>query len=259
MMASRMLTAVTAAVLLVTSPVFGQEAYGARHVTPQEAATNSVLVWADPQQVIRWEEGSGIAGMPILLKDNIETADMPTTAGSLALVDNAPGRDAPLVGRLRDAGAVILGKTNLSEWANIRSSNSTSGWSAVGGLTRNPHALDRNNGGSSSGHGEAEREVGRVVLAGQRAPVILEQRDLRGRRALALVVGHGDVAEPVQRVGDRAVLHPTSILNTCAGVSAASSTSRSSSSSPWTTARRAPSPASRRGSGRSGRRSAAAP
>lgn len=93
--------------------------------------------------------------MPILLKDNIETADMPTTAGSLALVKNAPGRDAPLVARLREAGAVILGKTNLSEWANIRSNNSTSGWSAVGGLTRNPHALDRNTCGSSSGSGAA--------------------------------------------------------------------------------------------------------
>ncbi|NJC41655.1 amidase [Brevundimonas alba] len=94
-------------------------------------------------------------GLPILLKDNIETRDMPTTAGSLALADNAPGRDAPLAARLREAGAVILGKTNLSEWANIRSSNSTSGWSAVGGLTRNPHALDRNACGSSSGSGAA--------------------------------------------------------------------------------------------------------
>lgn len=76
--------------------------------------------------------GGVLGGLPILLKDNIETADMPTTAGSLALVDNAPGRDA-LVTRLRDAGAVILGKANLSEWANIRSTNSISGWSAVGG------------------------------------------------------------------------------------------------------------------------------
>ena len=76
---------------------------------------------------------------------------MPTTAGSLALVDNAPGRDAPLVTRLREAGAVILGKTNLSEWANIRSSNSISGWSAVGGQTRNPYDPDRTPCGSSSG------------------------------------------------------------------------------------------------------------
>ena len=96
-----------------------------------------------------------LRGLPILLKDNIETADMPTTAGTLALIDNAPGRDAPLVARLRAAGAIIVGKTNLSEWANIRSSNSTSGWSAVGGLTRNPHALDRNTCGSSSGSAAA--------------------------------------------------------------------------------------------------------
>ena len=147
--------AAAAAVLLLAGAASAQEVYGARHVTPQEAETNSVLVWADPQLVVRWDDGSGIVGMPILLKDNIETADMPTTAGSLALVDNAPGRDAPLVARLRDAGAVILGKTNLSEWANIRSTNSTSGWSAVGGLTRNPHALDRNACGSSSGSGAA--------------------------------------------------------------------------------------------------------
>ncbi|RZJ00119.1 MAG: amidase [Brevundimonas sp.] len=124
---------------------------------PGQRATNSVLRWvpADPTLLVLWDAGSDILGMPILLKDNIETADMPTTAGSLALLANAPGRDAPLVARLREAGAVILGKTNLSEWANIRSSNSTSGWSAVGGLTRNPHALDRNTCGSSSGSGAA--------------------------------------------------------------------------------------------------------
>jgi amidase len=95
-------------------------------------------------------------GIPVLLKDNIEAAGpIPTTAGSLALKDNITNRDAPLVARLRDAGAVILGKTNLSEWANIRSNNSTSGWSAVGGLTKNPYALDRNACGSSSGSGSA--------------------------------------------------------------------------------------------------------
>ncbi|HET9428513.1 MAG TPA: amidase [Allosphingosinicella sp.] len=91
-------------------------------------------------------------GMPILIKDNIETAGaLPTTAGSLALAANVTNRDAPLVTRLRQAGAVIAGKANLSEWANIRSSNSISGWSAIGGQTRNPHALDRNPCGSSSG------------------------------------------------------------------------------------------------------------
>lgn len=95
-------------------------------------------------------------GVPILVKDNIETRDpMPTTAGSLALKDNVTGRDAPVVARLRAAGAIILGKTNLSEWANIRSSKSMSGWSAVGGQVRNPYALDRSPCGSSSGSGAA--------------------------------------------------------------------------------------------------------
>lgn len=95
-------------------------------------------------------------GIPVLLKDNIEArGPVPTTAGSLALKDNITNRDAPLVARLREAGAVILGKTNLSEWANIRSNNSTSGWSAIGGLTKNPHALDRNTCGSSAGSGAA--------------------------------------------------------------------------------------------------------
>ena len=94
-------------------------------------------------------------GIPILLKDNIESAENATTAGSLALAQNLTARDAPLVTRLRQAGAIILGKTNLSEWANIRSSASTSGWSAIGGLTRNPYALDRNACGSSSGSGAA--------------------------------------------------------------------------------------------------------
>ena len=97
-----------------------------------------------------------LAGQPVLIKDNIETAGpLPTTAGSLALANNVTNRDAPLVARLRSAGAVILGKTNLSEWANIRSTHSISGWSAVGGQTHNPWALDRNACGSSSGSGAA--------------------------------------------------------------------------------------------------------
>jgi amidase len=99
---------------------------------------------------------SPLAGEPVLIKDNIEMAGpLPTTAGSLALKDNVTNRDAPLVARIRAAGAVILGKTNLSEWANIRSSNSISGWSYIGGQTRNPYALDRNACGSSSGSGSA--------------------------------------------------------------------------------------------------------
>jgi amidase len=91
-------------------------------------------------------------GIPILLKDNIDTHDrMQTTAGSLALAGSIPPRDATVAARLRQAGAVILGKTNLSEWANFRSTHSTSGWSSRGGQTRNPYALDRNPCGSSSG------------------------------------------------------------------------------------------------------------
>jgi amidase len=93
-------------------------------------------------------------GVPVLIKDNIDTADkMMTTAGSLALVGSKPAQDSYVAQRLRAAGAVILGKTNLSEWANIRSSHSTSGWSGRGGLTKNPYALDRNPCGSSSGTG----------------------------------------------------------------------------------------------------------
>ncbi|OGF59536.1 MAG: amidase [Candidatus Fischerbacteria bacterium RBG_13_37_8] len=91
-------------------------------------------------------------GIPVLIKDNIDTADrMATTAGSLALIGSKPPKNAFLVEQLIQAGAVILGKTNLSEWANIRSTHSTSGWSGRGGLTRNPYALDRNTSGSSSG------------------------------------------------------------------------------------------------------------
>src|SRR5207245_1964932 len=95
-------------------------------------------------------------GIPVLIKDNIDTADrMETTAGSLAMLGSRCTKDAFVVQKLREAGAVILGKTNLSEWANIRSSHSTSGWSGRGGLTRNPYALDRNACGSSSGSGAA--------------------------------------------------------------------------------------------------------
>ncbi|MDQ5979783.1 MAG: amidase [Verrucomicrobiota bacterium] len=95
-------------------------------------------------------------GIPVLLKDNIATADqMQTTAGSLALVGLKPPHDAPLAAQLRGAGAVILGKTNLSEWANFRGERSVSGWSGRGGQTRNPYALDRNPSGSSSGSAAA--------------------------------------------------------------------------------------------------------
>ena len=95
-------------------------------------------------------------GIPILIKDNIDTADkMMTTAGSIALEGHKASRDAFIISRLRESGAVLMGKTNLSEWANFRSTRSSSGWSSRGGQTRNPYALDRNPCGSSSGSGVA--------------------------------------------------------------------------------------------------------
>jgi amidase len=132
-----------------------------RRIQAIDGQTHAVLA-IDPtfsEQALRIHASglSGpLAGQPILVKDNIEVAGpLPTTAGSLALKDNVTNRDAPLVTRLRAAGMVIVGKANLSEWANIRSNDSISGWSAVGGQTRNPYALDRNPCGSSSGSGAA--------------------------------------------------------------------------------------------------------
>jgi amidase len=116
------------------------------------------LTIADRLDSERREKGprGPLHGVPILIKDNIDTADrMMTTAGSLALEGSIASRDAFIVERLRAAGAVILGKTNMSEWANFRSTRSTSGWSARGGLVKNPYALDRNPCGSSSGTGAA--------------------------------------------------------------------------------------------------------
>jgi amidase len=107
----------------------------------------------DRERIAKGARGP-LHGVPILIKDNIETADrMSTTAGSLALAGSIAARDAFIVEKLRAAGAVILGKTNLSEWANFRSTHSVSGWSGRGGLTHNPYALDRNPSGSSSGSG----------------------------------------------------------------------------------------------------------
>ncbi|MEQ1570024.1 MAG: amidase, partial [Myxococcota bacterium] len=111
--------------------------------------TLRAVITVDPGAV---SAGAGpLAGIPILVKDNVDVAGMPTTAGSLALAGHLPADDAFLVARLREAGAVVLGKTNLSEWANFRSTRSSSGWSGVGGQARNPHALDRSPCGSSSG------------------------------------------------------------------------------------------------------------
>jgi amidase len=109
----------------------------------------------DRERLLRRVRGP-LHGIPVLLKDNIATADrMSTTAGSLALAGVRAARDSHVAAQLRAAGAVIIGKTNLSEWANMRSTHSVSGWSARGGLTRNPYSLDRNCSGSSSGSGAA--------------------------------------------------------------------------------------------------------
>jgi amidase len=116
------------------------------------------LVLADALDAERKARGprGALHGIPVLLKDNVDTADrMTTTAGSLALEGSIPSRDSFVAERLRAAGALLLGKANMSEWANIRSNRSTSGWSARGGQCRNPYALDRNACGSSSGSGGA--------------------------------------------------------------------------------------------------------
>ncbi len=132
-------------------------------IDKQGPAINSIielnpdaLAIADALDKERKDKGprGPLHGIPVLIKDNIDTADkMMTTAGSLALLGSKPPKDSTVARKLREAGAVILGKTNLSEWANIRSSHSTSGWSGRGGQTKNPYALDRNPCGSSSGSG----------------------------------------------------------------------------------------------------------
>src|SRR5438105_2630459 len=115
----------------------------------------SIAESLDKERKVKGVRGA-MHGIPVLIKDNIDTADnMQTTAGSLALVGSKPAQDSGVARKLREAGAVILGKTNLSEWANIRSNHSTSGWSGRGGLTKNPYALDRNPCGSSYGSGAA--------------------------------------------------------------------------------------------------------
>ncbi len=153
------------AAFALAAPAWANPAQDARDYRARIAALddagpelNAIIVAADPDDAARAAEAAArlsLGGRTVLVKDNIETREWPTTAGSLALADNATGRDAPLVARLRANGGVVLGKTNLSEWANIRGEDSTSGWSSVGGLTKNPHATDRNACGSSSGSGAA--------------------------------------------------------------------------------------------------------
>lgn len=135
-------------------------------------------------------------GIPVLLKDNVNTRDMPTTAGSLALAGSPPDTDAALVTRLRDAGAVILGKTNLSEWANFRAAKPTSGWSAVGGQTRNPYVLDRNPCGSSSGSAAAlAASLSQVAIGTETDGSIVCPAGMNG------VVGHKPSLGLVSRAG----------------------------------------------------------
>ena len=126
-----------------------------RSVIELNPDAEAIAVALDRERKERGPRGP-LHGVPILIKDNIDTYDrMMTTAGSLALVGAKPAQDAFVAKKLRDAGAIILGKTNLSEWANFRSTKSSSGWSARGGQTKNPYALDRNPCGSSSGSGAA--------------------------------------------------------------------------------------------------------
>jgi len=121
-------------------------------INPDALAIADSLDKERAQQQVRGR----LHGIPVLIKDNIDTADrMQTTAGSLALLGSKPVQDSFVAQKLREAGAVVLGKTNLSEWANIRSSHSSSGWSGRGGQTKNPYVLDRNPCGSSSGSGAA--------------------------------------------------------------------------------------------------------
>ena len=149
----------------------------------------------------RRREGGGrtrgpLDGIPVLLKDNVDTAGMPTTAGSRALRSGRPARDAALVRVLRAAGAVILGKTNLSEWANFRSTASTSGWSGVGGQTANPHVLDRNPCGSSSGSAVAvAASLAQVAIGSETDGSIVCPAAMTG------VVGHKPSLGLVSRTG----------------------------------------------------------
>ena len=166
-------------------------------------------------------------GIPILIKDNIDSVGMVNSAGSLALADNRPKEDAFIVRRLRDAGAVILGKTNLSEWANFRSTRSTSGWSSRGGQTKNPYVLDRNPCGSSSGTGAAiAASLASIGVGTETDGSIICPASVNGlvglkptvgvvsRRGIIPIAASQDTAGPMARtVADAAVL-----LSALAGV-----------------------------------------
>lgn len=195
---------------------------------------------ADELDRERKEKGprGAMHGIPVLIKDNIATADrMMTTAGSLALVGSEPAGDSFLVKQLRKAGVVLLGKTNLSEWANMRSTHSTSGWSGRGGLTRNPYALDRNCSGSSSGSGAAAAaNLTAVAIGTETDGSIVSPSSITGLVGIKPTVGlvsrtgivpisHSqDTAGPMARsVADAAAL-----LGAMVGVDPADSASRKS-------------------------------
>jgi amidase len=168
----RMVGVAVGAVVAATLSVAGYTPANASSATAAEDATRAAIariekldptlhavIAVDPSALAQAQSldastapRGSLFGLPVLIKDNVETqGPLPTTAGSLALTRNVTGRDATVVARLRAAGAVILGKTNLSEWANIRAYGSMWGWSAVGGQTHNPYVLDRSPGGSSAG------------------------------------------------------------------------------------------------------------
>nr|WP_225882334.1 amidase family protein [Streptomyces aureocirculatus] len=165
----------------------------------------------------RGEARGPLDGIPVLLKDNVDTRDMPTTAGSLALAGEPPAKDAVLVTRLKRAGAVILGKTNLSEWANFRAAKPTSGWSAVGGQTNNPFVLDRNPCGSSSGSAAAlAASLSQVAIGTETDGSIVCPAGMNGvvghKPSLGLVSGTGVV--PISAEQDTAGPMARNVIDT---------------------------------------------
>jgi amidase len=182
-------------------------------------------------------------GIPVLVKDNIDVAGMVNSAGSLAFADNRPKSDAFLIGRLRDAGVVILGRTNLSEWANFRSTQSTSGWSSRGGQTKNAHVLDRNPCGSSSGSAvAAAASLASVAIGTETNGSIICPASVNGVVGLKPTVGlvsrggiipiaaSQDTAGPIGRT----VADVAALLGAMAGVDSRDPASKASTASLYT-------------------------
>ena len=182
-------------------------------------------------------------GIPLLVKDNIDVAGMVNSAGSLAFADNRPKTDAFLIGRLRDAGVVILGRTNLSEWANFRSTQSTSGWSSRGGQTKNAHVLDRNPCGSSSGSAvAAAASLASVAIGTETNGSIICPASVNGvvglkptvglvsRSGIIPIAATQDTAGPIGRT----VADVAALLGPMAGVDSRDPASKTSTASPYT-------------------------